>query len=65
MALLIPEAHARGCDPLTVACHVALDHNWRVPQGREVERLHLMVHGADPIWWALPDFPFVRVVRQP
>jgi len=58
----IPEAHLPGCDSLTVACHVALDHNSRV-RGRDANRLHLWLHGADPIWWALPDWPWVWAVK--
>lgn len=57
-----PEAHAPGCDPLAVACHVASDHGYRPGTG-DPDRLHLRVHRADPVWWALPDFPWAFVYR--
>ena len=58
----IPEAHEPGCDPLTVACHVALDHGYR-PVAGATDRLHPWLHGADPIWCALPDRPWVWAVK--
>jgi hypothetical protein len=62
--VVIPEAHEPDCDHLTMACHIALDHGYR-PGAGDAERLHLMLHGADPIWWALPDWPWVYVVDAP
>lgn len=59
----IPEAHEKSCDSLTMAAHIALDHGYR-PGAKATEHLHLRLHVADPIWWGLPDWPWVFVTRK-
>lgn len=67
--VLIPEAHARGCDDFTLVAHLCLDHGWDEkypgyrPRGRSAERWHTRLHLGDPEWWALPDYPWAFVTR--